>query len=428
MEIKELHQLYLESSGIATDTRKIAPKTLFFALKGDNFNGNAFASQALEAGANYVIIDEEGFLVGQKTILVKNALETLQQLASFHRKYLKTPIIALTGSNGKTTTKELINAVLSQKFKTIATAGNLNNHIGVPLTLLKLKEETEIGIIEMGANHPGEIAALAQIADPDYGYITNFGKAHLEGFGSEEGVIKAKSELYDYLRQKEALVFINSDDPKQIKQVKGNKTYSFGHGEDSDFAVAYLPSDPYAGIKINQLNIKSNLIGSYNATNIAAAAAIGKYFEVSEQQIKEAIINYIPANNRSQIIKKGSKTIILDAYNANPTSMEAALKNFKDYKAESKTVILGDMFELGETANIEHTTIANLAISMNFDKLILLGKNFRKVVVKSEKVWQMDDFEAFKAALENFSFSIKEESFLIKGSRGMALERIIDIL
>lgn len=395
---------------------------MFFALKGDNFNGNEYAKEAIKCGAKYVVIDEAGFNNHPETILVDNVLETLQKLASYHRSYLNTPIIALTGSNGKTTTKELINAVLSKKYKTTATVGNLNNHIGVPLTLLSMTKETEIGIVEMGANHQKEIEFLCNIAMPDFGYITNFGKAHLEGFGGVEGVIKGKSEMYDYLIANNKTIFINQNDAIQVEKTKNAQRFSFGNA-DADVTINFLEAQPFVKCSFNNLTIKSQLIGDYNFNNMAVAIAIGVYFKVDDALIKEAIENYIPANNRSQIIQKDRNKIILDAYNANPTSMTAALFNFEKQKGH-KIAILGDMFELGNEAEKEHQHIADLAVSLNIDQLFFVGANFYEATITNLKAKQFKSFEDFK---NDFDFSVFTDStFLIKGSRGMALERVLD--
>ncbi|WP_416440060.1 UDP-N-acetylmuramoyl-tripeptide--D-alanyl-D-alanine ligase [Leeuwenhoekiella sp. A16] len=427
MNIQDLHSLFLKSTGVSTDTRKIETGNIFFALKGENFNGNIYANKALEAGAAWAIVDEKEYAQNDRTVLVDDCLKTLQNLAKHHRNRLKTPIIALTGSNGKTTTKELINAVLSQKFSTVSTLGNLNNHIGVPLTLLRLTQKTEIGIIEMGANHLKEIEQLAEIAAPDYGYITNFGKAHLEGFGSKEGVIKGKSELYAYLKSNNKTLFINSDDPIQLKETYSN-TFTFGTKAGNDIVIKYVDANPYAAIDVKSHLIESNLIGSYNATNIAAAVAIGNYFEVPAEAIHKAIAEYTPTNNRSQIIQKGNNTIILDAYNANPTSMQAALQNFAKLKSGYKTVILGDMFELGSAAEEEHEAIVELAISMNFDKIILLGSNFYKVQKTASNMEKYDTYTDFSSRVNKETLIKNSGHILIKGSRGMALERVLDLL
>ena len=322
---------------------------MFFCLKGDKFDANTFAKEALEKGAAFVIIDDSDYYINEQTILVEDTLITLQELAQFHRLFLKLPIIALTGSNGKTTTKELINAVLSEKYKVKATIGNLNNHIGVPLTLLSFDKTTEIGIVEMGANHQKEIEFLCQIAQPDYGYITNFGKAHLEGFGGVEGVIKGKSEMYDYLRGNNKMVFVNVDDSIQNEKSTNIKRFSFSlNNSTADVKISTIEANPMVKIIFNNQTVQSHLIGIYNANNINAAITIGNYFKVSDELIKEAIENYIPENNRSQLILKNGNEIILDAYNANPSSMAAAIANFIQLEKKNKIAILGDMFELGE--------------------------------------------------------------------------------
>ncbi|HEY9169379.1 MAG TPA: UDP-N-acetylmuramoyl-tripeptide--D-alanyl-D-alanine ligase [Lutibacter sp.] len=419
MNIAQLYQLYRETYLVDTDTRKIRKGAIFFALKGDNFNGNEFAEEALKSGANYVVIDEIEYKTNSKTILVENVLETLQKLANFHRKQLAIPIISLTGSNGKTTTKELINAVLSKKYACVATLGNLNNHIGVPLTLLSMTPKTEIGIVEMGANHIKEIEFLCKIAEPTYGLITNFGKAHLEGFGSIEGVIKGKSELYDFLRLTKGTVFINADDKLQEKQSAGINVIKFNKND-----IKFLEANPFVTVQFKNILIESKLIGKYNYNNIAIAVAVGNYFDISETDIKIAVENYTPTNNRSQIIQKGTNKIILDAYNANPTSMQAALENFAQLKDKNKIVFLGDMFELGKDSKAEHEKIANLVASYHFSKVFLIGKAFSTTSAKNALV--SESYESFK---NSSSYSnINNATILIKGSRGMALERLLDLL
>ncbi|TYA74844.1 UDP-N-acetylmuramoyl-tripeptide--D-alanyl-D-alanine ligase [Seonamhaeicola marinus] len=423
MKTEQLHKLFLECKKANTDTRKIEENDMFFALKGENFNGNTYAIQAIEKGAKYAIIDEDIDTANSSQIIkVDNVLESLQELASYHRSFLSIPVIALTGSNGKTTTKELINTVLSQKYSTTATVGNLNNHIGVPLTLLSMTSKTEIGIVEMGANHQKEIEFLCNIAKPDYGYITNFGKAHLEGFGGVEGVIKGKSEMYDYLISNNKTVFVNANDPIQIEKTKHAKTYSFGN-EDSVVHTSLISALPNVKVNYNNVTIESHLIGAYNYNNIAVAITVGTYFKVDDKAIKNAIATYIPTNNRSQIIKRDSNKIILDAYNANPTSMKAALLNLEK-QSGYKIAIMGDMFELGKEAEYEHNYITDLAISLNIDKLIIVGENFFNTTPNSSNLSKYQLFEDFKASFD--LSQIKDATILIKGSRGMALERTLE--
>ncbi|EZH72548.1 UDP-N-acetylmuramoyl-tripeptide--D-alanyl-D-alanine ligase [Aquimarina atlantica] len=425
MTITQIHQLFLASNGVCTDTRKIEPNVIFFALKGENFNGNTYAQKAIEHGAAYAIIDEAAFKTTEKHILVDNVLQTLQDLASFHRKHLNIPIIALTGSNGKTTTKELINSVLSSSFKTTATIGNLNNHIGVPLTLLSMTKETQIGIVEMGANHLEEIAFLCSIATPDYGYITNIGKAHLEGFGSIEGVLKGKTELYDYLKRHNKLVFLNLEDQKLVNASSGIKTYSFSQSNASDVMIKLEGTDPNVIISYQDSIIHSNLIGQYNFTNIAAAIAIGSHFKISLSKIKHAIESYTPTNNRSQIIKKGEHTIILDAYNANPSSMEAAIHNFVQLQYNTKIVFLGDMFELGNDAALEHQKITDKISNTETEEVYLIGNHFFATKCTNPNVHKFKSYEDLEA---NWTLKNQKDVILIKGSRGMKLERILDLL
>ena len=426
MKINDLHLLFLECTSVSTDTRKIIKGAMFFALKGENFNGNTYADQAIKEGAKFTIIDEAEFVNSTNTILVHNVLETLQELANFHRMYLKIPIIALTGSNGKTTTKELINATLSKKHHTTATIGNLNNHIGVPLTLLSMNAKTEIGIVEMGANHPKEIEFLCQIAKPDYGYITNFGKAHLEGFGGVEGVIQAKSELYEFLIKHNKTIFVNGNDSIQVEKTKQANIFTFGNDSNFDVKIDFIEAQPNVTVNYNNLLIHSNLIGEYNFSNIAAAICIAKYFKVENNDIKTAIENYVPINNRSQVLETGTNKIILDAYNANPTSMRAALLNFEKLNDKIKVAVLGDMFELGHEAEKEHQNIVDLASTLLLDKIILIGDNFYKTKVVSSKIIVFKSYDDFK---DSFNVSqIEFATILVKGSRGMALERIMELL
>ncbi|MCO7186287.1 UDP-N-acetylmuramoyl-tripeptide--D-alanyl-D-alanine ligase [Tenacibaculum sp. XPcli2-G] len=414
MKIEELYSLYITHGLVDTDTRTIRKNTLFFALKGENFNGNKFAEEAITNGARYAIIDEADYKTSEKLILVDNVLETLQKLANHHRNQLGIPVIALTGSNGKTTTKELINSVLSKKYKTTATLGNLNNHIGVPLTLLSMNKNTEVGIVEMGANHAKEIEFLSEIANPDYGYITNFGSAHLEGFGSLEGVVKAKSELYDYLRAKNKKVFVNPNDEKQIAKTKDIESITF------DESIKFIEANPFVKLSYNNTEILSNLIGAYNFANISAAITIGNYFNVTTELIKEAIESYVPSNNRSQVINTKTNRIILDAYNANPTSMKAALESFSKLQANNKTIILGDMFELGKYSSNEHQSIVNFIKELNLDEAFLIGENFYKTTTKYKR---FNGFYEFEEYIKNNQ--IESSTILVKGSRGMALERVV---
>lgn len=426
MDIKTIHQYFLESSGVSTDSRNVPVKSIFFALKGDNFNGNMFAQEALDKGAFKVVIDEKKFHKDTgETILVENVLVTLQQLAYFHRNYLGLHIISLTGSNGKTTSKELINAVLSQKFKTVATKGNLNNHIGVPLTLLSMDSETEIGIVEMGANHLGEIKMLSEIAKPDFGYITNFGKAHLEGFGSLEGVIQGKTELYQFLKDHNKKIFVNANDSKQLENSKGISRITFGDS-NADYVIKLLDSTNHLLVEYNGTEIQSNLVGVYNFANVSAAIAIGAYLNVSVNDIKQGIENYVPSNNRSQLMQRGSNTILLDAYNANPTSMMAALENFKQTKGDNKVIFLGDMFELGTDSEAEHQNIVNFLTENNFGKVFLTGSNFYKAKNSASHIKQFKTFDDLKEVIK--TQELENATVLIKASRGMALERILDLL
>lgn len=427
MKIDILYVKFLECSEVSTDTRKIEKNSMFFALKGENFDANTFTEEAIKKGAKYIVIDNPNYQIEGKTILVDDVLSTLQKLANYHRKKLKTPIIALTGSNGKTTTKELIKAVLSAKFNTIATIGNLNNHIGVPLTLLNFNKETEIGIVEMGANHQKEIELLCQITEPNFGYITNFGKAHLEGFGGVQGIIKGKSELYDYLRTNNQIAFVNLDDALQQEKTRDIKNYSFSKTtENADVKITSIEANPMVKIHFNSTNVTSHLIGAYNANNINAAITIGKYFKIEDSVIKEAIENYIPTNNRSQLIVKNSNEIILDAYNANPSSMTAAISNFIQIEKASKVVILGDMFELGEESLTEHKNVINLLKNETTITSHLVGKDFYLNKENSSHLHFYQNFGEFSNYLKKNE--LKNSFILIKGSRGMALERVLEFI
>lgn len=426
MSIEEIYQIFLESTGVATDTRSIKTNQLFFALKGDNFNGNSFAAQALQKGAAFAILDEEEFATDDKLILVDNVLKTLQDLATYHRRQLNLPVLAITGSNGKTTSKELIHAVIKKRFNAVATQGNLNNHIGVPLTLLSFTRQTEFGIVEMGANHHLEIKALCEIAQPDFGYITNFGKAHLEGFGSVEGVIKAKSELYDYLKANNKLIFLNADDNIQKKHLQYEKVFSFGQSGKADVMISYPSTGENAQVESEGWFYDSQLTGSYNAVNVAAAICIGTYFKISTGNIQKAIAAYSPQNNRSQLLRIGSTTLLMDAYNANPTSMMAALESFGRHSADLKAVILGDMFELGKDSEKEHQDIINHLENTDFNQILLVGRNFYKTRISAGNIQKFQSFDDLQSKIKATDFS--NTFVLVKGSRGMALERIVNLL
>lgn len=427
--LKNLYKLFTKTEKVSTDSRKIDEGCLFFALKGENFNGNKYAADALKKGAAFAIVDETEYVTSEKTILVDDVLKCLQDLAHHHRKELKLPILGITGSNGKTTTKELIAAVLSKKFKVAYTQGNLNNHIGVPLTLLSMDKSTEFGVVEMGANHPGEIKMLCEIADPDFGIITNIGKAHLEGFGSFEGVVKTKGELYDYLGKKNGVVFYNRDN--SILEDLGKNLpsrVSFGTS-GADFNGEPIQSPPYIHVRTNfekgVLYLNSKLIGDFNFENILAAACIGNYFQIDPLKIQEAIKNYQPSNNRSQLIQKEGVRIIMDAYNANPTSMKASVSSFATNHNDDSYLILGDMLELGEFSEQEHLQMLKLIAEKGFKNVFLVGSEFLKVSSGFS-------FEAFDNVDELCRYlekkPIKNGNILIKGSRGIKLEKVLEFL
>ncbi len=422
--INNLYKIYCKHPRISTDTRQISKGDLFFALKGENFNGNKFAAQALESGAAYAVIDETEFKLDERFILVEDVLNALQQLAIFHRQQFTIPFIGITGTNGKTTTKELINAALSKKYKTHATRGNLNNHIGVPLTLLEIDNNCELAIIEMGANHPGEIAELCKISQPNYGLITNIGKAHLEGFGSYEGVIKTKKELYDYIKQKPGQLFVNGKDELLTSlSVDHNRSFYNDHVK-----VEVLESNPCLKISIksgdDSLEVQTNLIGEYNLDNIRAAACIGHYFNVSLNDIADSIQEYEPTNNRSQLKKTESNTLIMDAYNANPTSMAAAIGNFAQLSQENKMLILGDMLELGDVSEEEHKNIIGLCHELNLN-VSFVGKQFHNVKNQSSYSFYMNTDELIESIK---TYPIKDHLILLKGSRGIRLEKVVEFL
>lgn len=425
--IENIYNWFLKNPLISTDSRLITSNAIYFALKGDSFDGNAYAKDAIEKGACLAVIDNKAYEIEGKTILVENTLNTLQELAIYHRNHLNIPVIGITGTNGKTTTKELINAVLQKKFKTIATKGNLNNHIGVPLTVMSIQSDTEIAIIEMGANHIGEIDFLCKIAQPDFGIITNIGKAHLEGFGSYEGVVKAKSELYKYLKISNSKAFVNTDDEVLLKLSEDLKIVPYGMN-NQPVSGTITGINPFITMQSSIFDesflIKTKLTGRYNAYNILAAMAVGNYFEISPQAIQEAIKNYIPTNNRSQIKETPHNTLIMDAYNANPTSMREALNNLFEMESNrDKVAILGDMFELGNISEKEHSDLLDYVYKNGFERLMLLGKMFFKV----NKYPQYKSFESIDDLKSFLNMNkLTNKLILLKGSRGNRLEQLED--
>lgn len=432
-EIKELYSHYLKNPSISTDSRNIKPGDIFFALKGENFDGNEFVFKAIEQGASLVVCDNkkikqrDNFLKQRnKIFLCEDSLLTLQNLASYHRKQLKTTIIGISGTNGKTTTKELIQTVLATKFKTLATKGNLNNHIGVPLTLLSIPYDTEIAIVEMGANHVGEIGFLSNIAMPDLAILTNIGTAHIEGFGSRENIIKTKKELFEFVKNnscKKSHIFVNVDD-EALKDEDFSKKTTYSLKTKADVMAKACCENGYAQILFNDCLINSNLVGVYNAYNILAALTIGLHFGVEIERIKQAIENYIPSNNRSQILKTKSNTLILDCYNANPSSCSSAVEAFANMQANRKMVFMGAMKELGEVSQKEHENILSQIKSKNFERIVLVGKEY-KAVAKDE-VECFETSEEFKQFL--LANPIENATILIKGSRSTKMEILKDVL
>jgi UDP-N-acetylmuramoyl-tripeptide--D-alanyl-D-alanine ligase len=428
--IKNLYDIFLKHPIISTDSRNIESNSLFFALKGQNFDGNKFANEAINKGAAFAIIDNPSFDISDKTILVDNVLSTLQNLANYHRKQLKIPFIAITGSNGKTTTKELVNAVLSKKYKTLATSGNLNNHIGVPLTILSITNDIEIAIIEMGANHQKEIALLCEITLPNYGIITNIGKAHLEGFGGIEGIKKGKGEMYDFIKLNNGLVFYNIDsqDLKEMVENKIVNTISYGTTAQANLQGNITKEQPTISFKWKwkdgQYNyVDTQLPGVYNLPNFLCAACVGSYFGVKENEINKALSEYIAQNNRSQLIKKNNKTIILDAYNANPSSMEAAINNFEKLESKRKVIFLGNMLELGKDAAFEHLKLIDLLKEKKFQEVYLVGSLFKN---DNSEFHFYENVEQCIDEVKNKDF--EDATILIKGSRGSKMEKLLDIL
>lgn len=428
MDIASLYEIYKQYPTVTTDTRKCPPNSIFFALKGANFNGNAYAELALESGCRYAVVDEEQYVTKPNIILVDDVLKTLQVLANYHRNKFRLPIIAITGTNGKTTTKELITSVLSQEYNVLATEGNLNNHIGVPLTLLRLTKEHEIAVIEMGANHVGEIKVLAELAEPTFGIITNVGHAHIEGFGSFENVMKAKGELYDYFRKADGKVFVDADNEYLMQMSKGLVALYYGlRSNDLFLSGKVMANNPYLEFEwqfmSNKHRVKTHLIGEYNLHNALAAALIGEYFGIRSSLICKAIEEYVPTNNRSQLKETENNMLIVDAYNANPTSMHAALENFSNMDVSRKALILGDMRELGHDTDMEHQKIVDYVAEHKFPLAFFVGENFSRTHTEYPKFRSLDELKAYLS--EN---PLKNNYILIKGSRGEQLERCVDLL
>lgn len=432
MDISGLYKIFLEHPTVTTDSRECPEGSIFFALKGALFNGNAFAGKALEQGCAYAVVDEKEVAEtgGSRYIVVDDCLSALQQLANYHRRKLGTRIVGVTGTNGKTTTKELLAAVLGEKYNVLYTEGNFNNHIGVPKTLLRLKPEHEMAVIEMGANHPGEIKTLVNIVEPDYGLITNVGKAHLAGFGSFEGVIRTKGELYDYLRDHGGKVFINSGDPI-LSEIAGSLVrikYGISDVADAEVNGEVTVCDPYLNFRWRHEdgpwhNVSTHIIGSYNIMNMLAAACVGLYFEVKPEQVDHALATYVPKNNRSELEVTAHNSLIIDAYNANPTSMNAALTNFRDMKADNKMAILGDMGELGAVSNEEHQKVVDFLKDSGLDEVWLVGKEFGKTVCPFRK---FNDVEEVKQAIA--AHRPEGRCILIKGSNSMHLYQLPKLL
>ncbi|MCX6286383.1 MAG: UDP-N-acetylmuramoyl-tripeptide--D-alanyl-D-alanine ligase [Bacteroidetes bacterium] len=428
--LTDIYTIFLQHSHVVTDSRNLSPSCIFFALKGDRFNGNHFAADALNKGASWVVVDEPEYKISPQCLLVEDVLRTLQDLALHHRSSFNIPVIAVTGTNGKTTTKELISKVLAKKYKVLSTEGNLNNHIGVPMTLLRLNNDTEIAVIEMGANHPGEIDFLCRIALPYYGIITNIGKAHLEGFGGFEGVLRTKTELYRFLAGRNGTVFVNADDSLLIQHSEGIERITYGFGDTASIKGSIDNSRDFINISITQsngqaLDVQSKLFGDYNAVNILASACIGRYFNISDEEIKLAVESYQPSNNRSQVRTTEKNLLVLDAYNANPSSMEAALRFFASSVYGNKVVIIGDMLELGAESDALHKHILKLLEELSFAEVYLVGPTFTRINTKREFLCFGDS----ELARLWFEHHLPEgKSVLLKGSRGMKLETVAEIL
>ena len=422
--LEKIYQLYSQKYIVTTDSRKVEPGCVFVALKGEHFDGNDFAYQvANDNVAACVIADRKDLPHHERLFIVDDSLTALQELAKLHREKCKATIIGITGTNGKTTTKELVASVLSQKYNIIYTQGNFNNHLGVPLTLLQIKPETEIAVVEMGANHPKEIEFLCSIAQPDFGIITNIGKAHIEGFGSFEGVVKTKNELYDYIRTKKGKIFLNTDNPL-LKELANDLDYvSYGKDDNADYKASILSSNPYLSILWNNNEIETNLVGDYNFENVMAAITAGYYFNIEQELIIKALENYTPTNNRSQFIKTEKNEVVMDAYNANPVSMSNSIKNFRNISNDNHLLILGDMKELGNESQNEHQEILNLVKGLGFNNVMLVGSEFNKI--ESGFVSFLNVDELISHINDN---EIRGKKILIKGSHSIHLEKLINLL
>ncbi len=427
MQIEKLYEKFKESGKISTDTRQISPGCIFFALRGDKFNANEFAAQALEKGASYVVVDDPKCVLNDLCVLVEDSLKALQALAKYHRTKLSIPVVGLTGSNGKTTSKELLHAVLSKKFKTYSTKGNLNNHIGVPLTILSIDRTHEMAVVEMGANHVGEIASLSSIANPTHGFITNIGKAHIGTFGGFENIVRGKSELYQHLISNEGTVFINSQNTILANMAKRFKKPYFYPAVGDYFHAQLLDANPFIRFKAeNDEVVQTQLMGAYNFENMVVALCIGKFFGVEANAANQAVAGYVPGNMRSQIVKKGSNTIILDAYNANPSSMEAAILNLASMDAKKKIAILGDMFELEDEAESEHKRIGELLKEKKIDRVYLCGKLMKSAKGSFPETHYFETKDLLMAELK--SNPISGATILVKASRSVGLETVLDYL
>jgi UDP-N-acetylmuramoyl-tripeptide--D-alanyl-D-alanine ligase len=435
MELPNLYRLFLDHPFITTDSRRVIRDSIFFALRGQQFDGNRFAGDALEKGCAFAVVDEPSVAAGERFILVKDVLASLQELSAFHRSRFNMPVLAITGSNGKTTTKELCHAVLSSEFRTVATTGNLNNHIGVPHTLLSISPQTQVAVVEMGANHPGEIAALCRLARPDLGIITNIGRAHLEGFGSFEGIVSAKKELYDHIARSQGTLFVNSGNPLLMDLSEGINRVTYGPGSDAILNGVSEGDGLLLKIRVafrnkhdgtmQEMSLETQLTGDYNLENVLAAMAVGLFFNIKPEKIAGAVARYRPDNMRSEVKDTPFNRIILDAYNANPTSMETALRHFSGVKDQSKWLILGDMRELGPDSHKEHGRIVQLIRELSFQRVILIGEEFYRYAGTGEYLFFNTTTQAYDWLKKH---PVRHATVLIKGSRLMKLEMLVELL